>query len=189
MQRTLSVNYNIHKFNPQQLIPLKTDILWSIKEGTVKSFTWNEQGNLITLGYWGRGDLVGKPLSITKDPQQIQCLTPVEAYGIPCQRWYCIAEQICRHAQQSQEILAIVRTPRIYNRLQQFLLWLSHKFGCENRDGLLVDLRLTHQELAEAIGTTRVTITKLLNQFEEEGFIRRSHRHIIVLKYQLESNN
>lgn len=181
MKQTFAVNYNIYSFTPQQLIPLKSDIIWLLKGGQVKSFIWNEQGNSITLGYWGSGDVVGKSLSITKDPQQIQCLTPVEAYCIPCQRWYCLAEQICHHARQSQELLAIVRTPKVHDRLQQFLLWLSDKFGYQDRDGKLVDVRLTHQEIAEAIGTTRVTITKLLNQLEEEGLIRRPRRHFILL--------
>jgi CRP-like cAMP-binding protein len=37
---------------------------WLIETGVVKTYTWNEEGNQIILGYWGMGDLIGQPLSI-----------------------------------------------------------------------------------------------------------------------------
>lgn len=48
--------------------------------------------------------------------------------------------------------------------------------------GQLIDLRLTHQEIAEVIGTTRVTVTRLLKQFEREAIITSRRRLIILSK-------
>ena len=39
------------------------NILWLINRGIVKTSTWDREENPIVLGYWGRGDVVGQPLS------------------------------------------------------------------------------------------------------------------------------
>ena len=43
-------------------------------------------------------------------------------------------------------------------------------------------MRLTHEDLAEMLGSTRVTITRVLGQFEQEGLIDRLSLHRIVLR-------
>jgi len=39
---------------------------------------------------------------------------------------------------------------------------LCRDFGVAGEKGITIDLRLSHQAIAEAIGSTRVTITRLL---------------------------
>lgn len=167
------------QFNRHDLLPLQEDFLWRIEWGVVRSLTWSEDGTLATLGYWGVGDVVGQPLSRLR-PYQVECLTCVEAISIPEQHWYLVFDSIVSHAQQSEELLNIVRHQRVCERLHQLLLWLASKFGRPVPSGKLIDLRLTHQEIAELIGTTRVTVTRLLKELEaEERIMRRSQRYII----------
>jgi CRP-like cAMP-binding protein len=47
----------------------------------------------------------------------------------------------------------------------------------------LIQLRLTHQELAETIGTTRVTVTRLMQSLEQQGSLCYSRRQQIVLRH------
>lgn len=63
--------------------------------------------------------------------------------------------------------------------------WLAKRFGQEVEQGRLIDLRLTHQDLAELIGATRVTVTRLLNDLEKQGVIQRVQRQFVVLHDQL----
>lgn len=176
-------------FSYRDLIPLQADALWHIKWGAVRTLTWNEEGTPITLGYWGPGDVVGQPLSRIQ-PYQIECLTSVEVCYVSFGECFQAIEALLLHIQQAEEILTIVRHERMHSRLQQFLVWLARKFGRSVQSGLLIDLRLTHQAIAEAIGTTRVTVTRLLNEFEREGIISRPKRHLIVLQdgFLLESS-
>ncbi|MGL5194687.1 MAG: helix-turn-helix domain-containing protein, partial [Chroococcales cyanobacterium] len=55
------------------------------------------------------------------------------------------------------------------------LEWLSAEFGhpIDNNQGRLLNLRMTHQDFADTIGSSRVTITRLLSHFEREGIIER----------------
>lgn len=180
MQNIVNNHKRLYNFTPREIIPAESDCFWLLKQGVVKTCTWNEEGTAITLGYWGKGDIVGQPLSLVS-PYQIECLNPVEAVSIPLRQCDRLSEAIRRHIQETEELLYIVRSERMYSRLIKILTWLARKFSCEVEEGKLIDLPLTHQELAEVIGTTRVTVTKLINQLEQEGIISRPRRNSIIL--------
>jgi CRP-like cAMP-binding protein len=167
-------------FTRREMIPPRNDVLWRIERGAVRTLTWSEEGTFITLGYWGSGDLIGSPLSKVK-PYQIECLTNVEVSIVPPHLWYQDVNALLSHIQQAEELLSIVHCKPMSVRLWQFLLWLSRKFGREVEEGKLIDLNATHQEMAEVLNTTRVTITRLLQQFEEEGALLRHKRQMILL--------
>ncbi len=90
-------------------------------------------------------------------------------------------DRIIKHVQQTEELFSIVRQEPTHPRLLQLLIWLSQKFGREVDQGQLIELRITHQEIAEVLGTTRVTVTRLLKQFEQERIIARHGNRIVVL--------
>ena len=167
---------NFHRYD---VIPLQPNVLWRIERGVVRTLTWSESGTTVMLGYWGSGDVVGQALSRVQ-PYQIECFTSVEASYVPSHDCDRVLDAIFRHTQQTEELLSIVRQESIYLRLLQLLVWLAQKFGHPVKQGQSIDLRLTHQEMAEVIGTTRVTVTRLLSQFEQSGIIHRCQRHILL---------
>lgn len=169
-----------YTFNPRDVIPLGPDALWKIERGVVRTVTWTDEGTLIVLGYLGPADVLGKTL-FRVQPFQIECLTPVELSQLPAHLVHQVSESVVLNIQQAQELLTIVRSERAHQRLLNFLVWFAQKFGYEVERGQLIDLRLTHQDIAEAIGLTRVTVTRLLQQFEREGMISRCRHHLIVL--------
>lgn len=164
------------------LMPLP-DVLWKIERGIVRTTTWSEEGAISTLGFWGPGDVVGDCLS-TLNPYQMECLTDVQVSGLRSHLWPSTLEAILRHAQHTEELLDIAHCQRVPVRLIRLLLWLERKFGRADTDtpeGRLIDLRLTHQVLAEATNTTRVTVTRLLSQLGRQGKIKRSRGRLILL--------
>lgn len=176
---TLPSSLNQRVFSRRDSIPPREDVLWRIERGAVRTVTWSEQGTLITLGYWGQGDVVGHPLSRVK-PYQIECLTSVEVTILPPGLWEQALDAMLSHIQQTEELLSIVHRKPVSLRLWQFLLWLAQKFGRDVDKGRLIDLGVTHQEMAEVINTTRVSVTRMLQQFEEEGMLIRHQRRLIL---------
>ncbi|MEH2184166.1 Crp/Fnr family transcriptional regulator [Nostoc sp.] len=166
-------------FTRREVIPPQNDVLWRIEYGAVRTLTWSENGTFITLGYWGLGDLIGYPLSRVK-PYQIECLTGVEVSIVPPHLWHQDINALLSHIQQAEDLLSIVHRKPISLRLWQFLVWLSEKFGRDVDKGKLIDLNVTHQDIAEVLNTTRVTVTRLLQQLEEEGTVLRHKRRIIL---------
>jgi CRP-like cAMP-binding protein len=168
------------QFLRRSLLPLGRDYLWQIESGVVRTSTWLEDGTNVTLGLWGAGDVVSRVLS-KADPYQIECLTAVEATLLPVDRWYQVNDALIKHIQQFQEFLEILHCRSVETSLLRLLIWLANKFGQEVERGQRIELRLTHQELSEIIGTTRVTVTRLLKDFENQGIIERLPRKFIVL--------
>ncbi|MDB9447870.1 Crp/Fnr family transcriptional regulator [Anabaena sp. CS-542/02] len=166
-------------FTRRELIPPDKDVLWRIDRGAVRTLTWNEDGIFIALGYWGTGDLVGHCLTKIQ-PYQIECLTSVEVSIVPPELWHQYTDAFLSHIQDSEEILSIVHLKPMSLRLGKFLLWLSEKFGRDVEQGRLIDLNITHQEISEVLNTTRVTITRILQEFEEQELLLRYKRRIII---------
>jgi len=130
-----------------------------------------EDGRVITLGFWGKGHLIGQLLS-TLRPYQAECLTDVELQAfqpetqIPQQ---ALLEKIWN----SEKLLQILQQHTLSDRLLHLLEWLAEQFGQRVAEGICLDIPLTHQQMADTVGATRVTVTRLLQHFEHSGKLRR----------------
>ena len=66
-------------------------------------------------------------------------------------------------------------------RLAALLERFSREFGVEKSNNIVIEVILTHQEIANLLGTSRVTVTKIMNKFVEEEIIKMYQRKIVVL--------
>lgn len=171
---------DIRVIKRHQLLPSRHDILWQIERGVVRTTTVTENGMLIVLGYWGVGDIVGHAMS-QLGAYQIECLTEVEASVLPQAQWSQVVDALLEHIQQVQELLKIVHQNPAQHRLWQFLSFLAQKFGVEVEQGQLISLNLSHQAIGETINATRVTVTRLLQKFEDGGLLLREKKQLILL--------
>ncbi|MFB2771196.1 Crp/Fnr family transcriptional regulator [Pelatocladus sp. BLCC-F211] len=179
------INYS-HKIITRYLkqrsfIPLPPNILWKIEKGVVRNLTWHEDGTLVTLGIWGPGDVIGRSLSKI-EPYEIECLTKVEVSIFPVNQSYELTEILLAQIEQAEALMMIRSYKTVEIMLIKLLSWLAKKFGRAVETGQLIDLRLTHQDIAEMLNSTRVTITRVLTNLEERGLISRLPLHRIVLK-------
>ncbi|MEM6446614.1 MAG: Crp/Fnr family transcriptional regulator [Cyanobacteria bacterium J06642_2] len=167
-------------FPSRELIPTSADLLWRIEEGLVRTQTWNDGGRLCSLGFWGPGDVIGWPLS-QLDPYEMECLVSVAARPIAPVDWPDLTASIVNHARQTEAFLSVMHYPKLEDRLWHLLIWLAGKFSRRVPGGRLIDMRLTHQDLADAIGATRVTVTRTIGSFKQSGVLHYSSRDGILL--------
>jgi CRP/FNR family cyclic AMP-dependent transcriptional regulator len=73
-----------------------------------------------------------------------------------------------------------------YHRLAKILLRLCEEHGKETPQGTVIPLRLTHEDLANLIGTTRETVTTQMIRFRRIGLVKRQDRFLVVNKPRLE---
>ena len=73
-----------------------------------------------------------------------------------------------------------------YHRLAKDLLRLCDEHGKETPKGTVIPLRLTHEDLANLIGTTRETVTTQMIRFRRMGLVKRQDRFLVVNKPRLE---
>lgn len=172
----------IQTFNRREVLPSHYHKdTWQIESGVVRTLTWDSNGTVIPLGFWGKGDVVGSLLSEVS-PYQIECLTRVRVQKLS-ESYVCSREMMLSHICQTQMLLKIVHSGSMEKRLLHFLIWMSKRFGQPMEYGWRLDLRLTHLDIAEALGTTRVTITRLLGQLQQAGIIQWSRQEQILCDF------
>jgi CRP-like cAMP-binding protein len=65
-------------------------------------------------------------------------------------------------------------------RLTTLLLSLGERFGETNGFGTLLGVRLTHQDLANMVASTREAVSKVMSEFQREGAIEVENRKIVL---------
>ncbi len=71
------------------------------------------------------------------------------------------------------------------SRLAHLLIQLSEEYGNPDQDGILLSIKITHQEMANLIGSIRETVSATLGEFKKEGLITFEGRKIIILRPDL----
>ena len=147
---------------------------WTIEEGYVRTFAWDDEGDTITLGIWGPGEWVTTAYS-SSQAIELQCLTPVVVTQF--QPTAADIDQLLRRQVQNiEEIFQLNRIRSADQRLLALLTWIGGRFGQVSASGYrlsLKELNLTHQSLAELCGLTRVTVTKALSRYREIGTLQK----------------
>ncbi|MCC0177727.1 Crp/Fnr family transcriptional regulator [Waterburya agarophytonicola K14] len=177
------MNRHITRFFQQgDVLPEESNHLWLIIDGVIKSYTVDQQGKTIILGFWGTQEVVGKPLS-NMEPHFLQCMKDVQAIAIPTIQWHTLSGNLLNRIKQIQELSDIIRNPQTSDRLWLFLQWLGIKFGRDIPEGRLIDFKITELILAHALGMNEITVGEILDQFERENLILQpENQHIILLQ-------
>lgn len=81
---------------------------------------------------------------------------------------------------QTETMIETLTHRDMSSRLVSFLLVLCRDFGMPGTRGITIDLKLSHQAIAEAIGSTRVTITRLLGDLRNDGLVEIDRKRITV---------
>lgn len=171
-------------------VPLLRRHLWVVVRGMVKLGAISYQGDALLLGLAGPNEPFGDPLSnqaayeaITLTASDLLCLSCDEIHASPHLAIGLLQGMAARY-RQSEALLALLGLRRIEDRLKGFLELLAEDYGQPCEGGLRLPLRLTHQDMASALSTTRVTITRLLGQLRTEGWLDLDRERHLVISHQ-----
>ena len=82
---------------------------------------------------------------------------------------------------QSDEVIESLLHREVSTRLATLLLNLGERFGEDNGVGRLIDVRLTHQDLANMIASTREAVSKVMSEFQRDGVVESRNRRIAIV--------
>jgi CRP-like cAMP-binding protein len=183
-----NVGRRLHFYAKGEEIPLVTQGVWQVCQGLVQLSTLCQNGEEVWLGWAEPSTFFGQWFSLLRSYQAI-ALNDVQL------TWFSQAEindsprlaqivlpQLVRRIQQTEALLAIAGQRRVEDRLQQLLVLMKREMGQPVAEGTRLGVRMTHQNLANAIGTTRVTVTRLLSKLKSEGAITIDRDRHIILK-------
>jgi CRP-like cAMP-binding protein len=181
---------HFRSFRSRQMIPLNRNQIWVVQRGIVQLSTLHMNGDETLLGLVCPGSAFGLDWA-SVEPYQATTLTEVilVSYSrLEIEQSPEMAQELLvymqRRLKQTEALLAMAGCRRVEDRLRHLLLLLKSEVGTPVATGMRLDVKLTHQLLASAIGTTRVTVTRLIGQFKEEGWLYLDDKRHIVLPHE-----
>ncbi|MAS27644.1 Crp/Fnr family transcriptional regulator [Synechococcus sp. UW105] len=168
-------------------IPLLRNSLWIVANGMVKLGAVTEQGDELLLGLVGPNEPFGEPLSMVEAYEAITltdcdliCLT-LEEISQSSDLSMLMVNAVAARVRQTEFMLSLLGLRRVEDRVRAFLELMAQDYGQPCDQGLRVGLRLTHQEIASALSTTRVTVTRVVGQLRDQGWLTLdAQRHLVI---------
>ncbi|MDJ0508597.1 MAG: Crp/Fnr family transcriptional regulator [Crocosphaera sp.] len=185
----------LHFYERGEDIPLISGGIWQVYRGIAQLSQLSPQGEEILLGWAQPATFFGSWLTSVAS-YQVKGLSdlylqwhPIEEMANSPELSQMAFAQLARRMRQTEALLAIAGLKRVEDRLQQLLYLLEKELGELRNNQTRLQVRLTHQNLAGAIGTTRVTVTRLLGEFQRQGWLSfDSDRHIIITRVDSDEN-
>ena len=172
-------------------MPLLKGHVWLVVRGMTKLVTSSMNGDEALLGLVGPGEPFGEPLSQV-DPYEAITLSQCD---LLCLRWDQLTSDpslsrgmllaTAKRYRQVEALLALMGQRRVEERLRSFFGLMAESFGQPCEQGVRISVRLTHQDLANLLGTTRVTVTRFIGVLRDQGWLEVEHsRHVVVKSAQ-----
>lgn len=168
-----------------------------VNGGRVKVSKVTRDGKELTLAYRAPGDIFGETCLIDGAPREemVEAMENSQVMELRREELEKIAEHYPRTGYRLAKVV-MQRRRDVENKIEQLLfkdvnaklaellLRLSIEFGVDDERGTLVGIKITHQEMANLIGSTRETVSLTLSTFKRKGLIDTDGRKVIVCDQQ-----
>ena len=161
--------------------------IWQVYRGVVQVSKVQQDGTEIISGWVTADGVFGNIADVTTIYRAV-ALGDVYAKRYSTQdviRYPALAKQFIAQFSdrliKSQQLLTIIAIAKVEERLKHLLSFLKQEIGQPVEDGVRLEVRFTHQHLAESIHTTRVTITRILGDFQAKDLVYFDRdRHLVI---------
>ena len=170
------------------------DTVYLLKQGRVKISRVNEKGQEATICLLEPGEIFGEMEAMDGAPREtlVQALEPVLVCEITRENFLrfldrCptvgirILKKIGGRLRDIESKFGDLVFQSAPSRLAKLLLQLGDSMGERDQGAIRLNVRLTHQNLANLIGTSRETVSALLGQFQRQGLLIQDRRQICLV--------
>ena len=167
--------------------------LYFLLSGTVRLYKIYGQYKEATLALFKDGGVFGELSLEEGSPQGVfaEALTNARvavvrkallAGAIKRSPWFAtkLLFSFSERLRQSEELIESLLDREVSARLATLLVHLSYRFGESSGSGVVLNVRLTHQDLANMIVSTREAVSKVMSEFQREGLIEVRNRRISI---------
>ena len=169
------------------------DAIFVLAEGRVKICHITPDGKQSILAFIEPGELFGELALFTAGPRDeyAEALDRSTIILVPSVTFHQLLD---RRPEMSLSISKLMGTRRMRierrlkhllflpnrDRLIHLLLELAERYGRATGGGVQLGIHLSHQELANVIGSTRETVTVLLRDLQQEGLLETGRKRITL---------
>jgi CRP/FNR family transcriptional regulator len=90
---------------------------------------------------------------------------------------------LCSRLRESWKMIQILNFKNASQRIKMLFLMLSYDNGKKTSEGVILDIKLTHQNIADMVGLTRETVTRIIDKWKKNGEIKVLKNKCILLSH------
>jgi CRP-like cAMP-binding protein len=164
-----------------------------VNGGRIKISKVTRDGKALTLSYCGPSELFGETCLIEGGPREEMAEAMENSMVTEIERadferllqthaplGYQMTRILAQRRRELENKLETLVFRDVTSKLAELLLNLADEYGVEDSRGTLVALKITHQELANLIGSTRETVSLTLSTFKKKKLITTEGRKVII---------
>lgn len=167
--------------------------VYIVKSGRVCITTYSQAGMELQLYIAEQGSLFGEHSCLLDAPHMTSAVSIVDSdlYAIPTQ---VFLTRLQRDPQLNQSVMQIMcrknsiligrllsqSSSDTLQRIAQVLVNMATEYGTPTKDGLEISIRFSHQDVANLLHVSRVTVTKAFQHLAQLNIIRRQQNRIVV---------
>jgi CRP-like cAMP-binding protein len=169
------------------------EALYFVNGGRIKISKVTRDGKSLTLFYCGPSELFGEGCLLDGGPRTEMAEAVENAMLTQIER-ADFERLLAAHAHLGSSMTRLMVARRreletkvealvfrdVTSKLAELLIKLAGEYGVDDARGTLVALKITHQEMANLIGSTRETVSLTLSQFKRKGLIHIDGRKVIL---------
>jgi CRP/FNR family transcriptional regulator len=175
----------IKKFKKHETILYEEDtneFMYIILFGKVKAVRLTEEGKEIILAVHQAGDFFGEmslidgkttPASvIATEDSLVAIISKKDFYStllVQSKLTMSLLKIFCNRLRKCWDTIQLLNFNNASQRTKMMLLMLSDEYGKKSSDGITLNIKLTHQDIAEMTGMTRETVTRILDKWQKTG--------------------
>ena len=172
----------------------RDEMVYFVESGQVKLLMLSSEGRECLLAIHGEGDIFGE-LCLSGLGARLETATAMKATTlkqIPCSQFFArlgrdsLFEGFVRYLAvriaDQQQVIANLVTVDSEQRLGQTLLQLARTMGKKDPRSIRIELKITHEELSEMVGTTRPRISLFMQRFHNLGLIETNKERFLIIK-------
>ncbi len=167
--------------------------LFFVNGGRVKISKVTRDGKALTLDYCGPSEIFGETCLVDggareemAEAMENSMITELERTDfekllqVHASLGFQMTRLLARRRRDVENKLETLVFRDVTSKLAELLLQLASEYGVDDARGTLVALKITHQELANLIGSTRETVSLTLSQFKRKNYICTEGRKVII---------
>jgi CRP/FNR family transcriptional regulator, cyclic AMP receptor protein len=170
------------------------EMVYFIESGQIKLLMLSPEGRECLLAIHAEGDIFGE-LCLSGLSARLETAMAMEETvlkQIPSSKFFArlnrdsLFEGFVRYLAvriaDQQQVIANLVTVDSEQRLGKTLLQLARKLGKKDPRSIRIELKISHEELSEMVGTTRPRVSLFMQRFRNLGLIETNQDHFLVIK-------
>ena len=169
---------------------LAGDYMYVIREGRVKVTKLSEDGREKILEFLDAGSFFGEMALLDRAPRiaSVKTLKPVKLLALSRTDFLnllrkspdlalAVIQELCKRLRTVDDQASALSFQRVKDRTKGLLQRLARD---PHADGGRITPALTHQQMADMIGTSRETVTRVVKELKQEGWLRQEGKRYRV---------